>query len=406
MLQRIFKTLYRPWLLALGWGLALLAQAAPPASPPHLVLWNSQQASDITQQLGQAFGKKNGVTVDVSWINASDLRAMLLRHANEGDLPDVALIPGDLLSLSQEIKLSPLPEDLNANNILTEATQSGRYEGVLYGLPVIWGNHLMLFYNRSLVSQPAKSFEEMELQLPALKAKGVKALGMNFGEMYWFAPFMGAFDAWPLNERNQLTLNTPGTAQALEYYFGLVKKGLTLKECRFDCAQERFINGEFAYAINGDWAYRDLVQKLGPKLGVAMLPQAGQRSLVPMSSAYVLVFPNHGLNGPKRELLLRFARYMQSAEVQKRWARDAALLPVSEPIFREVTRNADANFRAFLGQLRRARAMPNTRAMAFAWDGMAKGFSSYYNNRSDATQAAAMMQARAEKSLQRAASAP
>ena len=35
---------------------------------------------------------------------------------------------------------------------------------------------------------------------------------------------------------------------------------------------ERFAAGEFAYSIAGDWDYRGLQEKMGDKLGVAVMP--------------------------------------------------------------------------------------------------------------------------------------
>lgn len=374
--------------------------AATAAGP--LVFWNNQQGADVVKGIANDFTRQSGIPVETTWIIQADYRTQLLRHAADGDPPDVALVAADFLSMNKELKFSEIPAQAKSRDIVPNALPSGLYEGRQLGAPVIWGNHLLLYYNKDFVTQPARSFAEMEQQIPLFKARGVKPLGMNFGEMYWMVPFVGAYGGWPLGPKGELTLNTPAMAQALDFYFGLVKKGLTLKECRIDCALDRFMDGEFAYAINGDWAYRVLSENLGDKLGVATLPVIdAKRPLVPMFGAYVLVFPNHSLEGPKREALLKFLRYMQSPEVQRRWFREASLLPVNSKVFREVSAQANPYVKASLTQLASARAMPNDRGMAFAWDGMAKGYSSLYNNLSDPKQAAALMQQSAEKAAHR-----
>lgn len=383
-------------------GLVLLTGMASATAATPLIFWNDHSAAEATKAIANDFTKKSGIPVETNWIHQPDYRTQLLRHAAEGDPPDVALVAADFLSMNKELRFSEIPAQARSRDIIANATLSGMYEGRQLGAPVFWGNHLMLYYNKDFVQQPARSFAEMEQQIPALKARGVKPLGMNFGEMYWMVPFVGAYGGWPLDTKGEITLDTPAMAQALDFYFGLVKKGLTLKDCRNDCALDRFIDGEFAYAINGDWAYRELSENLGDKLGVATLPVIDpKKPLVPMFGAYVLVFPNKSLEGPKRAALLKFLHYMQSPDIQRRWFRDASLLPVSGRAYREVSSQASPYLKASLAQIKQARAMPNDRGMPFAWDGMAKGYSAMYNNLANARQAAALMQQHAEKAAQR-----
>lgn len=372
------------------------------AAGQTIVFWNNQQASDIVTSICKEFTRKNGIAVDVSWIAQADYRASLLRHGLDGDLPDVALVPADFLSLDQELTLSRITPDIQTARLLPNPVEAGMYGDEMLGAPVTWGNHLMLFYNRDLVKKPARTFAELEAQAPEFRARGVKPLGMNFGEMYWLAPFIGAYGGWPINDRGQLWLRTPATVQALEFYFDLVHKGLTLKECRADCSSDRFARGEFAYAIAGDWMYRDVLDKMGPKLGVTTIPAIGDRVVTPMFSAYVLIFPNRSLSGPKREALIKFIRFMQSPEIQRRWANEGKLFPVTEKGFKEMTAKADENLLGSLAQLKLARPMPNARRMAFAWEGMAKGFSAMYNGRLTAVEAASVMQTHAERVAKRA----
>lgn len=367
-----------------------------------LVFWNNQQSADVVVAISKGFTKKSGIAVDVNWISQSDYKSSLLRHSLDGDLPDVALVPGDFLSMAKELKLSEIPSSVQSAGLIPTAAEGGLYEEKMMGAPVIWGNHLMLFYNRDMIKTPAKTFAELEVQAVELRQKGVKPFGMNFGEMYWLVPFLGAYGGWPLDKQGNITLNSKAMAQALDFYYGLANKGLTEKKCRTDCIHERFSNGEFAYTMAGDWGFKDFEEKMGNKFGVTLLPMIDNKPLVSMFSSYVLVFPNNGLAGPKREALLKFIKYMQSVEVQRRWANEGKLFPVVETVFKEVTAKADTNTKASLEQLRLARAMPNERNMAFAWEGMAKGFSGRYNGRISSEDAALLMQAHALRVAQRA----
>lgn len=391
------KSGLRPALCVLAVVFSGMASAGP-----GLVFWNNQQASDIVTSICKGFTRKTGIPVDSSWISQADYRASLLRHALDGDLPDMALVPADFLSMSRELTLSVIPPNAQLPGLLPNPVEAGMFGDDMLGAPVTWGNHLMLFYNRDYVKKPARTFAELEEQAVGFRARGIKPLGMNFGEMYWLAPFMGAFGGWPINDRGQLYLKTPATVQALDFFFDLANKGLTVKDCRNDCPNERFSKGEFAYSISGDWMYRDVQEKMGSKLGVTVIPMIGDRVVTPMFSAYVLIFPNNSLSGPKKDALIKFIRYMQSPEVQVRWAQEGKLFPVNEKVFKAMTAKADENLKGSLAQLRLARPMPNARRMAFAWEGMAKGFSGMYNGRLNAVEAASVMQTHAERVAKRA----
>lgn len=382
--------------------LLVLLAATPLSAAPKLVFWNSQQNAELLAAITADFSKSTGIKVETNWLNQADLRSSLLRHATDGDLPDVVLVPTDFLALDKELKYSELPAQGKASDLVPNAAGSGLFEGRNLGAPMFWGNHLMLYYNRSLVAKPARTLAEMAQQVPALQAKGVKALGTNFGEMYWMVPFYGAYGGWPVDAKGKVTLDTPAMAKTLDTYFGLVTRGLTLKECHTECAMDRFTAGEFAYAINGDWAMRELQDALGDKLGVTTLPQVEPgKNLVPMYSGYVLAFPGLSLKGPKRDALLKFVKYMQSPQVQRKWFDETHHLPVNASVYREVLGKADDNLKASLNQLKLARAMPNDRGMAFAWEGLAKGFSAMYQGRVTAAEAARLMQQHADRAQQR-----
>lgn len=389
----------RHWLAA---GLLFMTITASARGTASLVFWNAQQASDAVQAICREFTRETGIPIDVSWISQSEYRTTLLRHAHDGELPDVALVPGDFLSMRSELQLSALPSALQSSAILPGALAAGRLEGQAYGAPVVWGNHLMLAYNRDFVSQPARNFAELEQQHQQLRQRGVRTLALNFGEMYSLVPFLTAFGGWPLDDKGMIRLDGEPMHNALDFYFSLAERGVILRECRSNCVPERFARGEFAYAIAGDWDLRSLAQQMGSRLGIARLPNIGKTAPVSMFSANVLVFPGRSLQGQKGEQLRRFLTWMQSPATQRRWAKEARLFPVHRQVFRETIRKADGNLAASLEQLRASRVMPNDRNMSFAWEGMAKGFSAMYNGRVDAAGAAALMQQHAERLARRA----
>ena len=62
--------------------------------------------------------------------------------------------------------------------------------------------------NKSLVKEPAQTWDAMFAQKKDLYAKGVATIAWSFDEVYWFLPFLVGHGGWPLNN-GKIELNTP-----------------------------------------------------------------------------------------------------------------------------------------------------------------------------------------------------
>lgn len=377
-----------PGLLAGHWAQARTA-------PATLVVCDNQISRTALKAVYAAFTRATGIRVESIWIDQTDYKSLLMRHVADDTVADVVLMPADFLGNAAELRLSEIPPGAVNADVLPRLAAIGRINKRLLGVPVTWGNHLMLFYNRDLVPQPVQSFEELERQAPALRARGLMPLAMNWQEMYWLVPFIGAFGGWPLDEQDRLQLDTPAVAAALAWYAGLPARGLTDAQCGQACVLEHFAHGRAAYAIGGDWMLHDMESHLGRKLGVSVLPTIGKRRPISMYSALVLAFPNESLSGPKRRHLLEFARFMQSPQAQQIFAR-ARLFPVNQAVYQDYAEGSDELIRGALAQMQYARPMPTSRSMAYAWVGMRKGFAALQRGASP-QQAAARMQQHAQR---------
>lgn len=380
-----------------------LSLSMPAQAAERIRFWlNSFEATELAADLCRTFTRQTGIEVDIHYIDGPLYKPELIKHALDDEAPDVALFPADFLAMDKELHFSEIPVSAMNKDLLKEALQTGQQGGALRGAPVYWGNHLMLYYNRSLVKTPISRFEDLERQAPAFKARDIVPLQYPFGEMYSLVPFMAAYGGWPLDDDDRPTLDTPATAQALNFIFSQVDKGLIRKDCHDECAHIMFREGRSAYLMGGDWMYGRLIKELGPRLGVALLPSIGGKPMVSMYSSYVLAFPQNGLDSEKRGALLKFMAFMQSPATQTRWAREANLFPVDSKVFKAYVGSAPPDIKIMLKQLKRSRAMSNHRNMAFAWAGMSRGFSMIYNGRATPTQAAELMQKSTESAARRA----
>ncbi|MAZ65843.1 MAG: hypothetical protein CMF25_01905 [Kangiellaceae bacterium] len=386
--------MYRPLL-------CFLLILVPPLLQAKLVFWNSQNEKEYVQTLAEEFSLATDIEVEVNWIHNQDYKTTLLLHAYEGDFPDVALVPADFLGVHRHLKLSPLSPSLIHNYVPEKIQSAASIEGKLYGVPVFWGNHLMLYYNKKYVDEPAKNWDELVDSRSVLTKRGAKnALALNINEMYWFVPFLGAFGGWPM-DGSKIDLNSSSMKQSLVFYRYLLNAGIIPKDCDSICVHDGFKRGESAYSISGDWAYKDFEKSLGNDFGVAILPSVGNKPMVSMYSTYVLVFPGSGLEGPKRQALEKFISYMHSKHVQRSWFSEAGLLPVREDVYKEVIKNADKNLSASLAQLSLSREMPVEPGMSYAWEAMVKGVTRFLRGIYTVEKATMMMQQQAIRDAKR-----
>ncbi len=376
---------------------SLCALASIAHAGQSLQLWHAHQSHDFIAQIAADFSRQSGHQIKVVPFSPGEAKAELLLGAQSGLMPDIILVPSDFLGLYQEFRLRPVNNGWNDAETMPVAratTVVGRNQ---WGVPVIQGNHLMLFYNRKYVSEPATNWEQLAEQKKAVEAQGAQLIGWNYGEMYWFVSFLGAFDGWPM-DGDKITLNTPAMVAALDYYKALSNQGLISAECNYDCAQKKFNAGEYAYAINGDWALADSRRELGKQFGVAVLPMIGERQLKPMSSTYALAFPMVNDDPIKVPILKAFARHFQSVEQQQKIFAQTKLLPVNRKAFNNVKASTDPETAVILQQLEQSRPMPSSPLMAIAWQAMAKGYQRLMAG-ATATSAAEAMQDLADREL-------
>ncbi|MCI5157294.1 MAG: extracellular solute-binding protein [Candidatus Electrothrix sp. AUS1_2] len=379
-------------------SIALFFLFTPPvhAEEMNIILWHKETASkEFISDLCAEFSKKHQVSVKAEYIPVNHFKQALIKSSLRGRLPDIALVPSDFVGLCSLINLSEIPASLNNPNIGENAYATVRVGGKIYGAPVLGGNHIMMYYNKEKVKTPATTWAELFAQKAELEQQGIKTIGWSYNDVYWFVGFMGAFGGWPM-EGEKITLNTKAMQEALTFYKSLADKGLIPQDCNSGCSTERFFAGEFAYALNGDWAYLETEKALGKNFGVAVIPSIGTRPVTPMYSTHALIFPGKSLQGPKREILEQLIRTMQSEQVQRHWYTALKRLPVHEKVLAEFKQQADPNQQQLLKQLERARAMPGEPGMCYAWEGIRKGFYRFLAGSLDADQASALMQQVAE----------
>ncbi|GAA4503876.1 sugar ABC transporter substrate-binding protein [Pseudaeromonas paramecii] len=331
---------------------------------------------------------------------------MNIRHLHErlaqiqagGPAPDIAFVPADMLYLQEHALFSPVsPSDFDTP-ISEGHWQTMQLRQQQYGVPLLGGNHLVLFFNRQLLPEPPASWEALEALAPELQAKGITPMASDCCDAYWFIPFLTGHDGWVLNEGTP-DLNNDANRSAMAFMERQVRQGLLANQQGSTALLDNFIAGHTAAIVCGEWIFNYLSQQMGERLGVAALPTVEGRAMTSMTSTIGLVYPNQGLSGPKRELILAFTRFMLSEASQRQWATQVQRWPVHEGVIEEQIRLGDGNRQAILALRQACRPMPRERIMFDVWFAMALGLRRLLNQECDVKEAAAFMQVCAQQQV-------
>lgn len=282
-----------------------------------------------------------------------DLHESLILAAETGRLPDVVFAPSDLAGFAATLKLSEIPASVASKLGVPEpAWETVTYHDRRLGIPVLDGNHLLLFYNRKLVARPAATWAEVEADKQALGTRVASPMAVDYQNAYVFLTMLASHGGWPF-KGGKVDLDTPVMAEALAFYKSLGDKGLVLKDCGFECVTKRFYSGSFAYALNGDWAIGDARTALGKDLGLATL--------------------------------------MTGQSVQERWYREAGRIPVRAVAVELLGAGSDDE-RAMVAELRATRPLPTDPELQTVWVALQKGLSFALDGGQMPAQAAKAMQ--------------
>lgn len=362
------------------------------------------------EKLIEKFSQEKAIPVEKVWSTQGDLRVNLLEFIERGSAPDVVLVPGDHIGLHELMNYSPIEKSLRSTQVAAPLWDSVTSDGKIYGVPIIQGNHLMLYYNKRYVDNVAETWQELIAQKNAFlsanklaqqssekQPSNTKFMAWSYEEMYWFIPFYNAFGGTVITE-GKVNFDTKAMQLALDFYKGLQQKSLPEIDCDYNCAHQAFGDGQLLYTINGDWALKEYKQRLGDDLGVAILPAiSAQQPLVPYFSTHDLAFPNNSLQGDHRENLIALIHYFQQPDIQLQIWQELAVLPVEASVVAKVKASKDPTAQQMLAAMKYAVPMPTDSGMTVVWSAMRKGFIRHQMGVMTAEKSAQLMQKIADK---------
>jgi len=390
-------------------GYSPSAEARGPAARSTITtitIWYEGESPTVLEEIEAGFEMMNP-DIDVTLEQKSDLIHLFIDAASRGGGPDLVLGPQDYIIRFAELGLiQAVDGDFNPDDFVEQTVDGSFWNGHYWGVPNIYGNHLMLYYNKNLLATAPLDTTEMINVAKSLTGGGQYGLVFHIDEPFWLIPWLTGFGGWVFDESIDPpfpTLNTPEMVEALQFIYdlryvhGIVPDGAD----DMDYGYSLFWDGKAAMMINGDWtldAYRDHFGEAN--LGVARIPLVVETDQwpVPLVTGWYYSL-NTNTGGDKLAASKLFIQYATSKPAQLLWPEETGYgvkLPALLEAFNDPAVQADPILKASADQANIGRVMPTSPSMGCIWDAMVDPLQLLWDDLVTPQAAADAMQAEAE----------
>lgn len=254
-------------------------------------------------EVGKKFEQDAGVKVTVE--HPGKLEELFPQVASTGDGPDIIIFAHDRFGGYAQAGLiaEVQPSAEFKAKISDIGWNANKYNGKQIAYPIAIES-LSLIYNKDLVPNPPKTWEEIEGLDKELRAKGKNAIMWNLQEPYFTWPVSSSQGAYAFKvtqngyDVKNVGVNNEAAQKGLQFVVDLVKKKVINADADYSVSEASFNKGNTALTINGPWSWAN-IEKSGINYGVAVLPTLNGKASKPfvgvLSAAVNASSPNKDL---------------------------------------------------------------------------------------------------------------
>ncbi len=376
-------------------------------------MWTKEGGNqlDLVKAITAECAKTDGsYTVDIVNYDVEKLRENFQTSALAGSGPDLLWTVNDHAGPFTTADLIQPVDNLgiDLSQFVPGALEPVALNGQHWGIPLSYGNNLMLLYNKKLVDHAPADTTELIKMAQDFQAKNPGSVGLawNMQEPFWLVPWLGGFGGKVFAADGKTpTLNTPEMVKtlALMSEFKNTDK-ITPKECDYACADGLFKDGKAAMIINGDWSLGDYTGNTANvtatkniDLGTAPFPKiAGADTPKPFTAGTYIMFPKD-LAADKQAAAIKLTQCFLSDPVQLRWLKEQKRLPSVQKLFDDPSIKSDPILAGSAADLLNGTGMPAATEMRCNWDAMKPQLQDVLAGKTTPEDAAKAMQTAADK---------
>jgi arabinogalactan oligomer/maltooligosaccharide transport system substrate-binding protein len=397
------------------------AASVTPSEPPFptaaitLTLWTKEGEGDgsfqYVKKLTDAYtALHSNVTFEVVNKEVEALRTDFQTASLAGDAPDLLWTVSDHYGPFHSADLIQAVDPIiDAAAYVPTALDVLKIEGSTWGVPISYGNQLMLYWNKSLAGDTAPADSAAWVAAAKTLTSGDKVgIAFNQGESFWLVPFLGGFGGSVFADDDKTpTLNTEPMKKALQFLYDLkFTDKVTPSEADYNVADGLFKEGKAAYIINGDWtlgAYAAAPDAespgLGDKLGLSALPKmTGGEDPKPYVAGTYFMVPKP-VEGDTLTIVADFMRFVTNKDNQIDLVKTLKRLPGNAEAYADPVVTGDPLLSAAAEAAAKGVGQPVQNEMRCVFDAMTPGVKDLMGGNSDVAAIAAAMQTSAENCI-------
>lgn len=349
--------------------LALSSSAFAKLEDGKLVIWiNGDKGYNGLAEVAKKFEQDTGIKVTIE--HPDKLEEKYPQVAATGDGPDIIFWAHDRFGGYAQ---SGLLAEINPSKAFQEKLypftwDAVRFNGKLIGYPIAV-EALSLIYNKDLVQEAPKTWEEIPALDKKLRANGKSAIMWNLQEPYFTWPLIAADGGYAFKYENgtydvkNVGVNNAGAKAGLQFLVDLVKNRQISADTDYSIAEAAFNKGDTAMTINGPWAWGNL-DKSNINYGVTLLPTFHGQHAKPFAGVLTA-----GINAasPNKELATEFLEnYLLTDQGLADVNKDKPLGAVALISYQEQLAK-DPRIAATMANAKYGEVMPNIPQMAAFW---------------------------------------
>ncbi|QCX33027.1 extracellular solute-binding protein [Caloramator sp. E03] len=348
----------------------------------EIAFWEQDEANarQVLDNLIAEFQSQNpNITIKRTHFETEDLRKNFTSASLGTTGPDIVLGPNDNLGVFVPGNLVQPTEDIMGEDFFKNFDQvalaAAKYYGKQYMIPDRNGNELCLLYNKKLVPEAPKTFEELISISKKLQSEKKVQYGLAFNkvEPFFTVPFLGAFGGQVFDDVNsqspKATLDTPAMLEWAKFLVKLQNDKIIPKEADYDVASNLFKEGKVAFLINGPWEFGTYV-KAGMDLGICPIPSINGRYPAPYSAVKGYCISASVTDPDKKAAVKKFLEFVNSKDAQLKMVDAHKQLPTNIEALQDSKITSDPMIAAQKAQLEKCIPMPIITQMRAVWDAM------------------------------------
>ncbi|OHD10122.1 MAG: hypothetical protein A2086_05845 [Spirochaetes bacterium GWD1_27_9] len=344
------------------------------AQKKKITIWCTDKEVAGLEPVKKSFKKAKRIDVEIE-IQAEP-RSKYISAAKAGTAPDILVGAHDWVG---ELAKNGVIAEINLSNedkakYYPLAIQGYTYNGKLYGVPYDYEG-LVLFYNKKLIKEAPKTWEDMIVVAKALTNVKANKYGFLYGinnDFHRNYPFFGSQDAYIFKYENgkynvtDIGLDSPGAILAGKFIYRLVQEGVVPSSTNNGTVESNFLDGKVAMVMDGCWNYLTYSRSLGvDNIGVAKLPTLnGKPSRSFVGARGFMIYQASKMLESAKDFIINFAGEEEGQTAMfDAGGRPPAHIKASEKISKN-----NPHIKIMIDSANDGVLMPNVKAMAVVWN--------------------------------------